>query len=98
MHLFAFSFKYKKLQFSELQLFASLSAEKQGFEPWIPFDRYTHFPGVPLQPLEHLSKGRKGMNNIYTPKIFSELAVVIAATSVILMPQTSAILAAISGI
>ena len=33
----------------------SLSAEKQGFEPWIPFDRYTHFPGVPLQPLEHLS-------------------------------------------
>jgi site-specific DNA recombinase len=33
----------------------SLSAERQGFEPWIPFDRYTHFPGVPLQPLEHLS-------------------------------------------
>jgi hypothetical protein len=33
----------------------SLSAEGQGFEPWIPFDRYTHFPGVPLQPLEHLS-------------------------------------------
>jgi hypothetical protein len=30
-------------------------AERQGFEPWIPFDRYTHFPGVPLQPLEHLS-------------------------------------------
>ena len=34
----------------------SLSAERQGFEPWIPFDRYTHFPGVPLQPLEHLSR------------------------------------------
>ena len=35
-------------------------AEGQGFEPWIPFDRYTHFPGVPLQPLEHLSvKGCK---------------------------------------
>lgn len=33
----------------------SLSAERQGFEPWIPFDRYTHFPGVPLQPLKHLS-------------------------------------------
>jgi site-specific DNA recombinase len=37
----------------------SLSAERQGFEPWIPFDRYTHFPGVPLQPLEHLSEGRQ---------------------------------------
>ena len=33
----------------------SLSAERKGFEPLIPFDRYTHFPGVPLQPLEHLS-------------------------------------------
>lgn len=30
-------------------------AEGEGFEPSIPFDRYTHFPGVPLQPLEHLS-------------------------------------------
>ena len=32
-----------------------IDAERKGFEPLIPFDRYTHFPGVPLQPLEHLS-------------------------------------------
>ena len=29
-------------------------AERQGFEPWIGVT-YTHFPGVRLQPLGHLS-------------------------------------------
>ncbi len=29
-------------------------AERQGFEPWIGV-AYTHFPGVRLQPLGHLS-------------------------------------------
>ena len=43
----------------------SLSAERQGFEPWIPFDRYTHFPGVPLQPLKHLSFGAAKVINLF---------------------------------
>ncbi len=30
-------------------------AERQGFEPWIGVT-YTHFPGVRLQPLGHLSE------------------------------------------
>ena len=30
-------------------------AERVGFEPTVPFDRYTHFPGEPVQPLLHLS-------------------------------------------
>jgi hypothetical protein len=42
-------------QKNDTTIAVSFCAEKQGFEPWIPFDRYTHFPGVPLQPLEHLS-------------------------------------------
>ena len=32
-------------------------AERQGFEPWIG-GTYTHFPGVRLQPLGHLSANR----------------------------------------
>ena len=35
--------------------------ERKGFEPLIRFEPYTHFPGVRLQPLGHLS-----MNNICT--------------------------------
>jgi hypothetical protein len=31
-----------------------IMAERQGFEPWIGVT-YTHFPGVRLQPLGHLS-------------------------------------------
>ncbi len=30
-------------------------AEREGFEPPIPFERYTHFPGARLRPLGHLS-------------------------------------------
>ncbi len=30
-------------------------AERQGFEPWRPLSRPTHFPGAPVQPLRHLS-------------------------------------------
>ncbi len=30
-------------------------ADRAGFEPAIRFDPYTHFPGVRLQPLGHLS-------------------------------------------
>ena len=30
-------------------------AEKQGFEPWDTISGVTHFPGVRLQPLGHLS-------------------------------------------
>lgn len=76
-----------------------LLAEKQGFEPWVPFDRYTHFPGVPLKPLEHLSfEGCKGNKLDQIIKIFSELAVVTAATSSIGIVFTSAMAAAITGI
>ena len=32
-----------------------LLAEREGFEPSIRFNPYTHFPGVRLQPLGHLS-------------------------------------------
>ena len=32
-----------------------IMAEREGFEPSIRFNPYTHFPGVRLQPLGHLS-------------------------------------------
>ena len=31
-------------------------ADREGFEPSIRFEPYTHFPGVRLEPLGHLSK------------------------------------------
>jgi hypothetical protein len=34
-------------------------AERQGFEPWDTISDVTHFPGVRLQPLGHLSKTNK---------------------------------------
>ena len=31
-------------------------AERQGFEPWVTVAGHTRVPGVPIQPLLHLSK------------------------------------------
>ena len=46
-------------------------AERRGFEPRIPFWGYTRFPGVPLQPLEHLSfSGRKSKGSFRNHQIF----------------------------
>lgn len=72
-------------------------AERKGFEPLIPFDRHTHFPGVPLQPLEHLSVRAAKLIKNQTPNSFSALAVVICATSSLLICITSPIFSAISG-
>jgi hypothetical protein len=33
-------------------------AERVGFEPTSPRKETTRFPGVPVQPLQHLSRGR----------------------------------------
>jgi hypothetical protein len=35
-------------------------AERGGFEPPVPFSRYTRSPGVPVKPLRHLSKNLAG--------------------------------------
>jgi site-specific DNA recombinase len=76
----------------------SLSAEKEGFEPSVPFDRYTHFPGVPLKPLEHLSVRAANLIKNQIPNIFSALAVVMRPTSSRLICMVSPIFSAISGI
>ncbi len=63
--------------------------------------RYTHFPGVPLQPLEHLSKinpllsikllkGEQKYNNYFRLKTSTALAVVILATSSTSFPVKTA--------
>ena len=45
--------------------FTSLSpAEREGFEPSVPLSQYTHFPGVLLQPLGHLSSFLISIPNI----------------------------------
>lgn len=75
----------------------SLSAEKEGFEPSVPFDRYTHFPGVPLKPLEHLSVRAANLIKNQIPNIFSALAVVMRPTSSRLICMVSPIFSAISG-
>src|SRR6185312_10258002 len=41
----------------------NIMAERQGFEPWIPFG-YTRFPSVRLKPLGHLSGGRRDFLNL----------------------------------
>ena len=39
---------------------ADCGTDRAGFEPAKRFEPFTRFPGVPLQPLEHLSRRRQG--------------------------------------
>jgi hypothetical protein len=87
----------------ELPAFAEKASAGEGGETGIrTLDTlwgYTHFPGVPLQPLEHLSvlEDCKGNHSIQTGKTFSALPVVTVATSSIGMFFISAIFCAIMG-
>jgi len=43
----------------QYSLFDIQRAEREGFEPSVPFSRHTRFPGEPVRPLRHLSSGRR---------------------------------------